>query len=136
MKETILVLDDSTTNLMVMTKYLERLGYQVITAENGEEGMKCVERCETQGLNLVAVISDLLMPLVDGQTFAWRLREESRYEELPIVFMTTATDKSYLLAAKKVKAAGYILKPVAFDQVVDQLKEIFPDREFPNFKAS
>ncbi|CAN5424155.1 N/A [soil metagenome] len=123
MKDTVILLDDAPTNREIVRKILENLGYSVLAGENGEDGAAHVETCEKNGLNLVAVISDMLMPLVDGPTFVLRLRDDPRYEELPVIFMTTATDKSLLLQAKELKA-GYILKPVDGGQLAAKLKSL------------
>lgn len=119
-KGTVLVLEDAATNREIMSKMLKSLGYDVLTAANGEEGFKIVEKCEEDGTKIAAVLSDMLMPLVDGPTFVRHLRDNEAYEELPVIFMTTGTDRSFLLQAKELKA-GYILKPVQAKALGEQL---------------
>ncbi len=120
MSKTIILLEDSATNRAVVGKMLTSLGFNVLSGENGEEGFAYLETCEAEGLDLVAVVSDMLMPLVDGPAFVSRLRENRAYEDLPVIFMTSATDKSFLLRAKELKAS-YILKPVDSKQLAAKL---------------
>ena len=123
MAGTIILLEDAEINRKIVSKFLQNLGFQVLEGANGEDGFELLEQCEADGIQVVAIVSDMLMPLVDGPTFVRDLRENVKYESLPIIFMTTATDKSFLLQAKNLKA-GYILKPVDGSQLETQLRAL------------
>lgn len=123
MSGTIIVLEDAATNREIVVKMLQNLGYNVLAGASGEDGLRHIEECEASGTTVVAILSDMLMPLMDGPSFVRALRENPAYENLPVIFMTTATDKSFLLQAKELKAS-YILKPVDMKQLGDQLKKL------------
>ena len=120
MAATVLLLEDAQTNREIVTKMLQNLGFEVLAGANGEEGLKFLEQCESNGVRLVAVISDMLMPVMDGPSFVRSLRDTADYELMPVIFMTSATDKSFILQAKDLKA-GYILKPVDPKQLAAKL---------------
>jgi CheY-like chemotaxis protein len=123
MSGTIILLEDAATNRVIVAKMLENLGFKVLAGTNGEEGLKFCEQCEATGVPVVAVVSDMLMPVMDGPAFVRRLRENPDYETLPVIFMTAANDKSFLLQAKELKAS-YILKPVDMKQLAAKLESV------------
>ncbi|MCB0362986.1 MAG: response regulator, partial [Bdellovibrionales bacterium] len=81
--------------------------------------------------NLVAILSDIMMPNMDGLGLLKHVREDSNYQEIPFVLITAVSDKDYIIQAKSLNVNGYILKPVTFQRVTTKLKELFPAKEFP-----
>jgi CheY-like chemotaxis protein len=75
----ILLVDDLPQILTVQRKVFERHGYEVVTAESGEEALACEGPFDL-------LFSDITMPGMDGVTLAGKLRD--RYPKLPIVFYT------------------------------------------------
>jgi len=80
---TILVVDDRAINREFLVMLLESAGYRAIEAINGAEALETVG-CEKIDL----IISDILMPVMDGIEFANRMRAEARIERIPIIFYT------------------------------------------------
>jgi CheY-like chemotaxis protein len=64
-----------------------------------------------------------------------RIRGTAGLEKLPFVFVTAISEKDYIFEAKNLKANGYILKPVTYSRVTQKLKELFPQKSFPNVAA-
>jgi two-component system, chemotaxis family, chemotaxis protein CheY len=129
MSECIIVAEDSAPNRTILVHLLKKLNFEVIEAENGQVAWQ-----EMQGnpdLNVVAVISDIMMPLMDGIEFLRKVRESEKFSNIPFVLVTAVSDKEYIHLARNLKVNGYILKPVTFDRVTKKLQEIFPQRKFP-----
>ena len=102
----ILVVDDSDTERALMTTSLQRDGYTVITANNGEDALAQLEQ-QTPDLMLL----DVVMPGINGYQLCRSLRRNPRFAKLPIVLVTSKdqdTDRAWGL---KQGATEYITKP-------------------------
>jgi two-component system chemotaxis sensor kinase CheA len=87
----VLVVDDSITTRTLEKNILENAGYQVLVAADGQEALSVIESTP-----LDAVISDVNMPRLDGFSLTEKLRQSERYQNLPVVLVTsleTAQDK-------------------------------------------
>lgn len=127
-KEIIVVAEDSPPNRKILVHLLEKLGYEVIGCENGQQAWDEVEKLRDND-NLVAVISDIMMPVKDGIEFLKHVRNDEKLKDLPFVLVTAVSDKEYILEAKSMNVNGYILKPVTFARVTAKLQELFPDKK-------
>jgi two-component system chemotaxis response regulator CheV len=92
-----MVLDDSTTARKIVKDALQKMGFNVVEAMDGEEGLrKLNELYETYGENLVdtlkIIISDVEMPKMDGFHFAAQAKEDERFKAIPIVFNSSISD--------------------------------------------
>jgi two-component system, OmpR family, response regulator VicR len=99
----ILLVDDEPAILDVCRRYLEREGYLVVTAINGEEALQLWRENEFH-----VIILDLMMPYVDG----WKVCEEIRQsDDIPIVFLTAKGEEYDRLIGLTIGANDYITKP-------------------------
>jgi two-component system, chemotaxis family, chemotaxis protein CheY len=76
-----------------------------------------------------------MMPELDGMSLLKKVREDGKFKALPFVLITAVSDKDQIMEAKSMNVNGYILKPVTFHRVTAKLKELFPQRKFPNLAA-
>ncbi len=118
----ILVVDDCATTRKLLTLYLKSKGYEVVTAENGLDGL---EKVGKENVNLV--LSDLNMPYMDGLEFVKSLRANPDTVELPVVMVTTEADPEEKEKAMKAGANGYMIKPVTAEMVAENIKKIMKD---------
>jgi CheY-like chemotaxis protein len=81
-RETVLVVEDEPAVRRAVQRSLERLGYRVVVANDGEDALRMVE--SLAGIDLL--LSDVVMPGIDGPELACRLRE--RWPQLPVLFVT------------------------------------------------
>ena len=81
------------------------------------------------------MISDIMMPDMDGIDFLEMVREEEKYKSLPFVLVTAVMEKEQVISAKKLGVNGYILKPVTFQRISAKMKELFPEHKFPRMAA-
>ena len=133
-QEYIVVAEDSPPNRNILVHLLKKLGYQVIEGEDGEAAYNAM--MDNKDSNIVAVLSDIMMPNLNGIEFLKKVRETEGFEEMPFVLITAVADKEYIIEAKSLNVNGYILKPVTFDRVSGKLKELFPNKTFPTLKPS
>jgi len=117
----ILIVDDDFTNLSILTTLLEKKGYEVVSAFNGEEAL---HKLRSNAFDLI--LSDVLMPVMDGYaaTRALRARErESGGERLPVVALTAnalSGDSDVCLAAGM---DGYLSKPFTIQKLGNMLSK-------------
>lgn len=106
MTKTILAVDDSRSIRDMVRFALTPLGYAVLDAEDGVEGLEMLDRNRVD-----LVITDLNMPNMNGIDFIARVRREERYAGLPMVMLTTEGQAEKMRAGKKAGASGWIVKP-------------------------
>jgi two-component system chemotaxis sensor kinase CheA len=109
-RKRLLVVDDSVTTRTLEKGILESAGYEVLTAVDGEDGWRVLER---QGADLL--ITDVEMPRMDGFALTEAVRRSPRFESLPVVLFTSRASESDRARGIEVGADAYIVKS-AFDQ--------------------
>lgn len=104
-KTRLLVTDDALTTRAAMRGVLERGGYEVLTASDGEEAFGLLP---DSGIALV--VSDVEMPRLDGFGLTRRIREDPRFERLPVILVTSLDDDEYQERGRLAGASGYVIK--------------------------
>ena len=132
-KDTVIVAEDSDPNRQILVLLLRKLGFNVIECRDGEIAWKAMNEHRENGI--VAVISDLMMPNMDGMELLRRTRNDADFAELPFVLVTAVSDKDYIFEAKNLKVNGYILKPVTYKRVSSKMQELFPHKVFPQLAS-
>ena len=118
----ILVVDDSPTLRTSLTFCLENAGYQITQAENGQEGLESLKRLMAEGKSLSLIITDINMPIMDGIRFIQEVKATS-FRFVPILVLSTETDRSLKDRAKEAGAAGWLLKPFRPEQLLWVIKK-------------
>jgi CheY-like chemotaxis protein len=132
-KDTIVIAEDSPPNRKILSHLLERLGFNVIACENGEEAWEKVQ--DPASGHIICVISDIMMPKMDGIQLLKSIRDDEKCAKLAVILVTAVSEKEYIAQAKELKVNGYILKPVTFQRVTSKLQELFPLKTFPKIAA-
>ncbi|MDF1878905.1 chemotaxis protein CheV [Sulfurimonas sp. SAG-AH-194-C20] len=110
-----LILDDSATARKIVKEALMKMGFSVVEAMDGEEGLKKLEELyknygENISKNLKIIISDVEMPKMDGFHFASNVKDDGRFKEIPIVFNSSISD--HFSEGRGIEAGGeaYLVK--------------------------
>jgi DNA-binding response OmpR family regulator len=114
---TILVADDNPENLGVLGKMLESSGFRVRVARDGEQAVRSAQ-AERPDL----VLLDIHMPKMDGYETCRRLKAESQFAEVPVVFISALSDPFNKAEAFELGAIDYIEKPFRFEEVLMRVK--------------
>ena len=117
----ILIVDDRATSRELLRTVLEKQGYAVTEAADGEEALQKV-RAESPHL----VLLDLQMPVRDGYEVLRELRQDPRFAALPIIAITASAmqgDRERALAAG---FTAYLAKPVALSQLREEIQRLLP----------
>ena len=114
----ILIVDDDVRNVYALTSALEDRGIEVLTAENGRQGVEVLQK--QPGIDLV--LMDIMMPDMDGYETTRAIRKIEGFRELPIIALTAKAmrgDREKSLAAG---ASDYITKPVEINQLMSLMR--------------
>jgi CheY-like chemotaxis protein len=103
----ILVVDDDVVILKFIEFTLKGLGYQTTLAKNGKEA---IDEAKNQHFDLI--ISDLYMPLIDGNELVKRLRKTPEYQHTPFIFLSGNTEEETWIKNLNDGADDFITKPI------------------------
>jgi putative nucleotidyltransferase with HDIG domain len=121
----ILIVDDQQQNLYLMKTLLGGQGYQVLEASNGAEAL---ELARTDPPNVI--ISDILMPVMDGYSLCQEWMKDEVLRNIPFVFYTaTYTDPKDEALALSLGAARFIVKPLDLEEFVSILEQVITEVE-------
>lgn len=123
MKRKILIIEDNEQNLYLLTFLLEKHGYDVTSARDGQTGIDLAAQ-----VNPDLILLDMQLPVMDGYTVARNLRSNHQLAATPIVAVT-----SYAMLGDREKAlasgcTGYIEKPINPDTFMAQMEEHLPSQ--------
>ncbi len=121
MPSKILIVDDDVGIRMLLSKFLQRQGYETLVAEDGLEGVELAKKEHPE-----LIISDVVMPRMDGLTAARLIKFYKPLSDVPIIFLTAKDAEKEIELAQEARAAVYITKPFDVRQVIDVVKELIP----------
>ena len=113
----VLVVDDSPTDLANIKTIVSDAGCMVLTASNGQEA---IDKAKAEKPDLVFL--DIIMPEQDGFGACRALASDADTKDIPVVFVTSKSQKADRVWAQMQGAKGYITKPYTANEIVDQLK--------------
>ncbi|MDB5274498.1 MAG: histidine kinase [Chitinophagaceae bacterium] len=116
--KTVLVVDDDVRNIFSLSKALEKLKMNVITAIDGKEALQKLE--SHPGVDVVLL--DMMMPQMDGYETAKRIRQEAKWKKLPVIAVTAKAMTGDREKCINAGASDYITKPVDIDQLLSLLR--------------
>jgi len=114
----VLIADDDMRNVFALAAVLERQGMEVQFAENGNEAVAAVEA----GPEFDLVLMDIMMPELDGYGAIAKIRENPRFQKLPIISLTAKAMKGDREKSIASGASDYITKPVDTDQLLSLMR--------------
>jgi formate hydrogenlyase transcriptional activator len=110
---TLLLIDDTPTNLEVLLDYLTEQGFEVLVAVDGVTG---IERAKLTQPDLILL--DVMMPIIDGFETCRRLKAFDETREIPVLFMTALTETADKVRGFAVGGVDYIAKPFQHEEVL------------------
>jgi CheY-like chemotaxis protein len=118
-RETVLVVEDQEDNRRILSVYLEYVGYRVVSAVNGAEGVAAAREQRPH-----VIVMDISMPVLDGYQALRLLRDDPELSEIPVIALTAhalSTDREAVLAAG---FDSYLAKPIEPRLVAAEVRRI------------
>ncbi|ANT64936.1 MULTISPECIES: response regulator [Prosthecochloris] len=118
-KHTILLVEDEPHTKRLISYSLTSNGFHVLEAENGQ---KALEVCEKSIPDLI--ISDVMMPVLDGLELRKQLLLDDRLNSIPFIFLSARAQTHEVIRAEKLKPNAYITKPVEPDEIIEIIHKL------------
>ncbi len=122
----IITVDDSSTMRRIIKNTLKRIGYgdEILEAGDGKEALEVLANNSVD-----LIITDWNMPVMDGLTFVKHIRADSKYDDTPIIMVTTEAAKEDIITALKAGVNNYIVKPFTPDVLKDKIDTVLGKKD-------
>lgn len=118
---TILIIENETSNRILIERVLSTRGYRCLSASNGLEALHLLDR---ERVNLI--LTDLSMPVMDGYRMTQLIRERPGLERVPIVAVTAYAQSDENEAALRIGCNEYLTKPFKPRQLLEVVERLLP----------
>jgi len=118
-KETVLIVDDSPTEMHILSGILKKGGYSVVTAVDGESGVAEAEQTKPD-----LILMDVVMPGLNGFQATRQLSRNPETSGIPIILVTTKGQETDRAWGLRQGAREYVVKPVAAGELLKKIKSI------------
>lgn len=115
----ILVVDDSKTELMVLSDLLTKNGYLVRTAENAEEAFRRLSEAKPE-----LILMDVVMPGQNGFQLTRAMVRDPQYAHIPIIMCTSKNQETDRVWGMRQGARDYVTKPVNADELLSKIRAL------------
>jgi len=112
-KGTILIVDDTPTNISVLFDYLDQKSFKVLVARDGESAIEQVKFAKPD-----LILLDVMMPGIDGFETCRRLKDDDETKDIPVIFMTALSDTMDKVRGFNIGAVDYVTKPIHQEEVL------------------
>jgi signal transduction histidine kinase len=118
-KPQILVVEDDRHLIEGIREILEINGYEVMTANNGEAGLEILRSCAKPP---DLIVSDIMMPRMDGYEFCQEVRSRDRWAVIPFIFLTAKGERDDIKRGKSLGVDDYVVKPFDAEELLIVVK--------------
>jgi len=124
-KGRVLIVDDERLNVAIVADYLASSGYEVLTAFNGEEGLRAAQDSSPD-----VILLDVVMPGINGFTVCRKLKEADATRHIPVVMLTALTDRNSRHEGLEAGAIDFLNKPVDMIELNIRLRNVIELKEY------
>ena len=117
--QNILLVDDSKTELHLLSDMLTQKGYTVRTAENGEEAMRRLAEAKPD-----LILMDVVMPGTNGFQLTRAITRDPRFAGVPVIICTSKNQETDRVWGMRQGARDYVVKPVVADELIAKIKAL------------
>ena len=118
-KAKVLIVDDEIDCISIIQCRLEWCHYDVITANNGKEGLK---KAVSEKPDLILL--DTNMPVMNGHEMLERMRNDQEIKDTPVIMVTALCDAKDIDTASSFGISDYVTKPVDFEKLIEKISNI------------
>ncbi len=113
----VLVVDDSPTERFYLSDILRKSGYEVITAENGEDGIGKARKDKPD-----LILMDVVMPGLNGFQATRQLSRDPETQAIPVIMCTSKGQETDRVWGMRQGATDYMVKPIAAEALIEKIK--------------
>ena len=119
----VLLIEDDMIEVMKLNRTISslKLNHKIIEANNGEEALKILEQKDRLP---DIILLDLNMPKINGLEFLSILKNDDTLKYIPTIVLTTSNNHNDVLECYKIGIAGYVLKPLKYEEYVSKIDKI------------
>jgi len=119
----ILLIEDDMIEIMKLNRTISslQLPHKITEASNGEDALKILEKKDELP---DIILLDLNMPKINGIEFLGILKNDDILKYIPIIILTTSNNQKDLLECYKIGVAGYVLKPLKYEEYVSKIEKV------------
>jgi CheY-like chemotaxis protein len=121
---TVLIVEDYAPNYRLLSFVLEQNGYAVVCARDGVQALECL-----QMMPIDVIVTDLMMPHLDGIGLAERVRADARFNHVPIIVVTASSKEHDAVRAVGVGVDVFLTKPVESEDLVRAVAQVVAARD-------
>jgi len=115
-RKMVLVVDDEVRNRMVAAHILRPLGFEVVEAENGREGLEMAQRLRPH-----LILMDIAMPEMDGLEAVHRLRQQAAFKDVPVIAASASVSAADSKKSLEAGMSAFLSKPLDVDKLLEQM---------------
>ncbi|MBI9062872.1 MAG: hybrid sensor histidine kinase/response regulator [Marinilabiliaceae bacterium] len=131
----IFIVDDNLNNLQIIARILKEAGYKISLAENGKSALTQLEKYSPD-----LILLDVMMPEMDGYEMCRLMKQDDRYKDIPVIFLTAKNQTEDLMEGFNAGGVDYIVKPFQQDEllirVVNHLELALAKKELIEFNQT
>jgi DNA-binding NarL/FixJ family response regulator len=116
-RDTVLVVDDTPDTLSILTNTLDRAGFTVLIATDGEAALELLGQITPD-----LVLMDAMMPGISGFETCKRLKRDRLLVHLPVIFMTGLTQTEHVVEGLECGGVDYVTKPIVLDELLARMR--------------
>jgi CheY-like chemotaxis protein len=115
----ILIVDDSTTNQVLLEAILQEEGYETVTAFGAKEALRVIEKQKPK-----LILLDLLMPEISGFEFLKSIKSKTSTSDIPVIVVSAVGSRDNIELCLNEGAADFFTKPIDIPNFVEKIKKI------------
>ncbi|MFH0823288.1 MAG: diguanylate cyclase [Pseudomonadota bacterium] len=127
----ILIVEDSRLQARRLKEFLEQHGFHVILAFNGQEGLEAAQKHKPD-----LILTDVVMPVLDGFRMCRALRNEKTLEDIPVVMVTSMSNPEDVLRGLEAGADSYVSKPYEGKVLISRIRDVLLLPRLPRSEES
>ena len=125
-KAKILVVDDEPNIVQTLKDRLEMNEYEVVTACNGDEGLRTAKESQPE-----LILLDVIMPIMDGHEMLEKLRQQDWGKDVSVIMLTARSQTQDIQRARDCSIDDYIIKPFDLSELLEKIEVILEHRKSP-----
>ncbi len=119
---TILIIDDSPTELHLFQNMLEKSGFETLVADSGEDGIR-----QAEAMRPDCILMDIVMPGMNGFQATRKLTHDPRTSSIPVIMVTTKDQETDKIWGMRQGAVEYIVKPIGQKELAAKINSVITD---------